>query len=248
MSLRIGIITPTYSRNRLLKRFIHQICRQHYQNWRLVVVHDGPNPETQAMVAQFASQDQRITYLELETRANDSGTTPRFQGANYLATQEQVDYLVFWDDDNSFRRDALAQINADLLTKGCPKMLLVPFWHENKLLPPQPIDLDQIHAGLIDSANPVVRAELGAKCFAQVVQQIQQHPEKAYISDFLFFAELREYLPPSEILFATNLPAIGTHDGLRLIQGLRWALRIPSLRLGRYAWYRQLKRNFYDWL
>lgn len=147
MSLRIGIITPTYNRNRLLKRFIHQICRQHYQNWRLVVVHDGPNPETQAMVAQFSLQDQRIAYLELETRANDFGATPRLRGITYLATQEQVDYLVFWDDDNSFRRDALAQINADLLTKGCPKVLIVPFWHENKILPPQHIDLDQIHAG-----------------------------------------------------------------------------------------------------
>lgn len=94
----------------------------------------------------------------------------------------------------------------------------------------------------------MVQLEAGLKCLTQVVEQIQQNREKAYTWDYLLFKELRGYLPPSEILFATNLPAIGTHDGLRLIQGLRWALRIPSLRLGRYAWYRQLKRNFYDWL
>ena len=48
------IITPTYHRESLLVRFLKQVKSQTYGCWRLLVVHDGPNPLTEQLVGRFA--------------------------------------------------------------------------------------------------------------------------------------------------------------------------------------------------
>ena len=47
------IITPTYHRESLLVRFLKQVKSQTYGCWRLLVVHDGPNPLTEQLVGRF---------------------------------------------------------------------------------------------------------------------------------------------------------------------------------------------------
>jgi glycosyltransferase involved in cell wall biosynthesis len=114
----IGIVTPTYNRNKLLKRFLKQINGQSYDNWYLAVVHDGANQETQKLIKQFAGNDEKVTYLCTRDHSNDYGTTPRMEGARYLVKEKSVQYLVFWDDDNSFHKNALNVIAQAILANG----------------------------------------------------------------------------------------------------------------------------------
>ena len=40
----VDIIAVTYGQNEILKCFINSIKSQTNNNWRLVIIHDGPNP------------------------------------------------------------------------------------------------------------------------------------------------------------------------------------------------------------
>ncbi len=40
----VDIIAVTYGQNEILKCFINSIRAQTSNNWRLVIIHDGPNP------------------------------------------------------------------------------------------------------------------------------------------------------------------------------------------------------------
>ena len=243
----IGIVTPTHNRNKLLGRFLKQIKRQSYDNWYLAIVHDGANQEAQKLIEKFAGNDKKITYSCTQDHSNDYGTTPRLEGAKYLFKEKNVQYLVFWDDDNSFHQNALNVITQAIVANDYPKLLLSPFRHKNFILPTPNIPIESIHAGQIDSANFVVRSDIALDYLCQVKQIVDKNRQKAYVSDYLFFFILRDNLLLSEIKNIQALP-IGVHDGLRYFQAMRWKLGIDDLGLGKYLWYKKLKSFFYEWL
>jgi len=80
-----GIVTPTFRRRTLLRRFLGRLIRQTYPHWRAAVVHDGPNAEIASLVAEYAARDPRIAYLQLEFPTNDTGVSPRQAGAGHFA-------------------------------------------------------------------------------------------------------------------------------------------------------------------
>jgi len=98
------IITPTYHRESLLVRFLKQVKSQTYGCWRLLVVHDGPNPLTEQLVGRFRALDPRIEYLNIPTRGNDFGVTPRLEALRHAVRTHPPDYAVSWDDDDYFVR------------------------------------------------------------------------------------------------------------------------------------------------
>ena len=118
------IITPTYHRESLLVRFLKQVKSQTYGCWRLLVVHDGPNPLTEQLVGRFAL-DPRIEYLHTPTRGNDFGVTPRLEVLRHAVRTNPPDSAVFWGDDDYFVRTALETIAASLKAANYPALLAV---------------------------------------------------------------------------------------------------------------------------
>src|SRR4051812_32034160 len=107
----LGIVTPTFRRPTLLRRFLNRLLRQSYPHWRAVIVHDGPSREIAALVEKYTARDNRITYLQTKPAANDVGVTPRHAGASHFASLTDLpDYCIFWDDDNYFATAALQKI------------------------------------------------------------------------------------------------------------------------------------------
>jgi hypothetical protein len=133
-SMTIGVITPTYLRTRFLWRFLRTMPRQTYPDWRLLVVHDGPNPAVEALVDQ--ARDPRIGYAHTERKTNDYGVSPRLEGLRRMIGEVGPEYCVFWDDDNLFSRHALRRIVDALDQGGRPDLLLVPIRNNEKILPP----------------------------------------------------------------------------------------------------------------
>ncbi len=78
--MRIGVITPTYVRPKLLNRFLRRMQQQTYPDWRLVVVHDGPNEDIERLVRRASEQDARVAYTHTDRRSNNYGVTPRAEG------------------------------------------------------------------------------------------------------------------------------------------------------------------------
>jgi glycosyltransferase involved in cell wall biosynthesis len=59
---------PAYNRPDALPRTLESLLSQTYRDFALVVVHDGPSPETAAVVDTYAREYPRITYEEHATR------------------------------------------------------------------------------------------------------------------------------------------------------------------------------------
>jgi glycosyltransferase involved in cell wall biosynthesis len=231
----LGIVTPTFRRPKLLRRFLKRLLRQTYPHWRAVIVHDGPSAEIAALVAAYAQRDSRISFMQTDAPANDVGVSPRHAGAAYFTNlADPPDYCLFWDDDNYFATDALQKIAAALVASGHPDLLLVRMEYRSRLLPPADVPARALSPGQIDTANMVVRLPLALAAYANVLEQKARSPHQSlYTQDYIAFDHLRSLKnPPARIHIARDI-VIGFHDGLRWRPYLRHLLRIPPLDLFR---------------
>jgi glycosyltransferase involved in cell wall biosynthesis len=235
VAISLGIVTPTFNRHILLQRYLKRIGRQTYKQWRLVVVHDGPNPSIETLVKGFHGSDPRIEYVHTEAPAADSGVSPRLKGAAYFVSATQApDYILFWDDDNAYASDALERIAIAIEEADRPDLLLVRVKYGSAIVPPADIPIRSLTVGQVDTACLVFRPSLARDAYASV----QQHTQVSR-SDVLFFNDFLAYnyvnqLVPTRSIKRGGVEAICQHDGLRWGPYIRSALKIPPLGLARF--------------
>lgn len=91
---KVTVAIPTYNRAWLLKASLESVLAQDYSDFRIVVLDNASDDDTEAVVRSFADRDQRVTYVRNETnigmlrnwnRAIDVNSSP------YLS--------IFHDDD-----------------------------------------------------------------------------------------------------------------------------------------------------
>lgn len=94
----ISCITTTYKRPKLLKRAIESVLKQTYEDWELIVVHDGPaDEETTKLMRAYEDADDRIKMIELfENHGNH--TKPK----NHGILESGGEYICYLDDDNEY--------------------------------------------------------------------------------------------------------------------------------------------------
>jgi hypothetical protein len=238
--IRIAIVTPTYQRTSYLAPFIRQVIRQDYRIWKLLIVHDGEDQQTQNLVEGYATRDARILFANTDQRANNFGITPRLLGVRLITECDLADYTVFWDDDNAFFPGALTSIVQSLECTGRPGALLVPVRYQNYILP-QPAPVEYLRVGQVDMANFVVRSPVARRVYELVWQGVLQNG-RSYTQDFLFLTKLLHELKPANIRQA-NCQPVGRYDGLRILPTMRWKLGIPYLGLSRFRWVSWLRQR-----
>ena len=225
------IVTPTYHRESLLARFLKQVRAQTYGRWRLLVVHDGPNPATEQLVGRFRALDPRIEYLHTATRGNDFGVTPRLEALRHTVQTNPPDYAVLWDDDDYFVRTALESIAANLKAANYPALLLSPYRYRNRVIPPPGIAIGELTQGQVGTGNFAVRTPLALKVYEQIITMKDGLSNSLmYVQDYLLIDQLRKLQPPPSMHIVRD-EAIGMHDGLRRQVYLRNRLGIPPLGL-----------------
>ncbi|GHC09482.1 glycosyltransferase family A protein [Cerasicoccus arenae] len=89
-----SIIIPTHQRPILLKRAIVSVLRQDLSDWEIIVVSDGPCPDSQEVIAQFG--DVRIRYRE--TSVLNNGNHSRNVGVQ----EARGEWVSFLDDDDEW--------------------------------------------------------------------------------------------------------------------------------------------------
>ncbi|MCL8485460.1 MULTISPECIES: glycosyltransferase [Bradyrhizobium] len=238
MPITFTIITPTFNRPTLLSRHLSRTIRQAYEGWQLLVVHDGPNADIRSLVYQYTTRDSRVSYLETNTRANDCGATPRLAGLNHLAASGiQSDYVVFWDDDNAYKKDALGQIAREIEKADMPELLVVGVRRNSTIIPPKGASIHSLQVGELDTSGLIFRPQLARRVYAQMLEQSNREDILRF-NDFLSYKYARELLPTNKIKGATET-VICNYDGLRWAPYLRSLLGLPPLgiagrlRLGR---------------
>lgn len=87
----LSVVLATRDRPQLLARAIQSVIEQRYERWQLIVVDDGTNPDTRAVVA--AVEDERVTLAKGPCRGVSAARNVGLE----QASGEIVCYL---DDDN----------------------------------------------------------------------------------------------------------------------------------------------------
>lgn len=219
MKTPLAIITPTLGRVKLLAALSDCIRRQTSPHWLWIIVHDGPL--TQRARQQIERRCPTATVLDLPARARNYGATPRLVGAQQ-ALARGAQYSVFWDDDNYFYPDAVRQITEQVEAHNHPAALLMSIDFGNRRLPPSAIPPSKLQLGQLDTANLVLKTNVGVLAYSQVINGGVRRA-----TDYFALQSVLE-LPDCRI--ASSDYCVGIYDGLRPSLrclrrvGIRWNL------------------------
>ena len=119
----ISVVIPTFARPKTLRRAIESVLRQTFVEYEIVVVRDGVDGVTEAVVASFA--DARIRLVALEGKVGGS------EARNVGARAARGQWVALLDDDDEWlpekleRQHALATPQADANYVVCTRYLYV---------------------------------------------------------------------------------------------------------------------------
>ena len=156
-SPQVSVLTLTRNRPQFLNRAIQSVMEQTLENWELIVVHDGPDPQTMALMEQWVQRDPRIRYFHRDSGGNIANA------CNYGLAHARGQYIAILDDDDYWvAADKLAKQVAFLDSHpdhaGCGGGMTVIDDNENVLmtyLKPEPDDEIRARALL---ANPMTHS------------------------------------------------------------------------------------------
>lgn len=90
---QISVVIPTYNRSEVIGKAIASVLGQTVQDFEIIVVDDGSNDDTEAVVSRIG--DPRIVYTK---QANGGGSRARNRGID----EAKGRYIAFLDSDDSF--------------------------------------------------------------------------------------------------------------------------------------------------
>jgi len=108
----VGVITRTKNRPILLKRALRSVLEQSYQDWLMVVINDGGDPEPVDRMVQLFSEEtrNRIQVIHNQTSLGMEAASNR----GIQAILDQVGYVVIHDDDDTWAPEFLTIAVAEL--------------------------------------------------------------------------------------------------------------------------------------
>lgn len=103
----VDIIAVTYGQNEILKCFINSIKSQTSNNWRLILIHDGPNPDLKKELEIENYLNNNIEYHEYSARTKNYGHILRDWGIkNFIKNQ----YVLITNGDNYYTPNMIEEV------------------------------------------------------------------------------------------------------------------------------------------
>lgn len=93
----VDILLPCYNGGRYLREMLDSVRRQSHQDWRLWIRDDGSVDDTRDIIREFAERDERIIFLEVDSRVH-RGVVGAF-GA-LMKQLPHSPYIMFADQDD----------------------------------------------------------------------------------------------------------------------------------------------------
>jgi glycosyltransferase involved in cell wall biosynthesis len=84
----------TFNRPQFIGRAIESILAQQFQDWELLVVHDGPNEEIPVLMREWQKRDSRIHYFRRTIPGNIA------EASNFGLAHARGEYIAVLDDDD----------------------------------------------------------------------------------------------------------------------------------------------------
>jgi glycosyltransferase involved in cell wall biosynthesis len=98
---RVSVVIPTRNRPELVRRAVESVLAQTYRNFEIIVVIDGPDPETESALRAF--NDLRLRVLALPESLGGSGA----RNAGVAASTGE--WIAFLDDDDEWLPEKISR-------------------------------------------------------------------------------------------------------------------------------------------
>lgn len=108
---KISIIIPAYNAAKHIRRCLHSILSQTFQNYEVIVVDDGSVDSTGIIVEEFISKDSRINKI---FQSNKGPLCARILGLRF----SDGEYFTFCDADDYYSSEQSLQIIHDAILKN----------------------------------------------------------------------------------------------------------------------------------
>jgi len=130
---QVSVLTLTRNRPQFLSRAIESVLRQTFEDWELIVVHDGPDKPTTALMEQWVQRDPRIRYFHRDSGGNIANA------CNHGLAHARGQYIAILDDDDYWVAPGklakqVAFLNSHPDYAGCGGGMTVIDEHENVLM------------------------------------------------------------------------------------------------------------------
>lgn len=104
----VDIIAVTYNQNEILKCFINSIKSQTSNNWRLVIIHDGPNQKLHdELQNEKYIQEGKIEFIQHPVRTENYGHLLRKWGIENVIKNE---YVLITNGDNYYTPNMIHEV------------------------------------------------------------------------------------------------------------------------------------------
>lgn len=120
---RIDVVCSAYRRPGPLRVFVQALLNQEADNWRLQVIHDGPDPDFDLLADSYRGVEA-AQFWSSEQRFNDHGHSLRALGLQRTAG----DYVLITNDDNYYLPSFLRYVNG-AIAAAAPDIVLVDMIH-----------------------------------------------------------------------------------------------------------------------
>lgn len=99
-AVKVSVIMPVYNAQDYLGQALKDVVNQTLQEIEIICVDDGSTDASRQIIGQFTREDGRIRLVEQQ---NSYAGAARNHGLEYATGK----YVVFWDSDDMFRKEAL---------------------------------------------------------------------------------------------------------------------------------------------
>jgi len=190
--LLVSVIMPSCNSAAFIGESILSVLQQTHQQLELIVVDDGSEDNTLAVIQSFVKQDERIRVIERQ-RCSGGPATPRNLGLQVA----NGDYLAFIDSDDLWHPKKLELQLSALRNEGLDFLssLHIPFKSSANLanikLASKLTLLSQSHKRLIKKNSVITSSAFMRKTvFAGI--EFQQHKEYVGVEDYLAWLHVHQ--------------------------------------------------------
>ena len=99
----ISIIIPTYNRAHIIRETLDSILIQSYQNWECIIVDDGSSDNTDEVLKEYQTSDNRFQFHKRPSEYNSGANGAR----NFGFKISKGEYINWFDSDDLMLKDFL---------------------------------------------------------------------------------------------------------------------------------------------
>lgn len=197
MEIKFSIIVVAYKKPLELKCLLYSLLSQTYNNFEIIIIHDGIDSDHQIMISEFL-KDNRIIYFQTPKRFNDYGMSLRNMGLD-IATG---DFILNTNDDNYYTPNFLQETYEAIKNNEDCNLVYFDsidknFQWQNEQQPPYSLFKPTLNALHIDMGQFVASKELIAETRFTI----------NYDADGIFIEHLKPKIKPvyiEKVLFIHN--------------------------------------------